>query len=224
MEESLSKKQKELTNSLYKPFIFYIPRKFWVEMDGDKWNDKVYDALFDTVVLMKSDGSNKAINNGASNYYLLQKTAELDKNTYALLEIRTKLDSDSFQFLAKKYCLEVGFYKRISTWMLNHVQEDVPDINKETLLSFELQKTAFENHWNYVQKHFVPSSQIKSYVSDTELTAKDFSTIQDLVGNPLESNSKIENSTKTNKKEKKILITGEEAEKFLLETVFKVKL
>ena len=220
----MNNKQRELTSSLYKPLIFYIPRKFWVEMDGEKWNDKEYDTLFDTVVLMKIDGSNNILNNGASSYYLLEKTAELDKNTYELLEMRTKLDSDSFHFLAKKYFMNVEFYKRISAWMLDHVQEDIPDVNKETLLSFELQKTAFENHWNYIHKHFVPSAKIKTNVSDADLTTKDFNIIQDLVGNPLESKSKNKKNPNTTKKEKKILITGEEAEKFLLETVFNVKL
>ncbi|MCX7551842.1 hypothetical protein [Xanthomarina sp. F2636L] len=224
MEESLNKKQKELSSRLYKPLIFYIPRKFWVEMDGEKWNDKEFDALFDTVVLMKTDGSNKALQNGSSNYYLLSKTAELDRNIYALLEMRSKLDEDSFQFLAKKYCLDVAFYKRVSAWMLDHIQEDIPDANKETLLSFELQKTAFENHWEYLQKHFVPSAEIKRNIPEVNLTAEDFEIIQDLVGNPLQSKSENKNSPKTTKKEKKILITEEAAEKFLLETVFNVKL
>ncbi|MFL0354760.1 hypothetical protein DI383_14200 [Flavobacteriaceae bacterium LYZ1037] len=219
----MNNKQKELSSRLYKPLIFYIPRKFWVEMDGEKWNDKEFDALFDTVVLMKTDGSNKALQNGASNYYLLSKTAELDKNTYALLEMRSKLDEDSFQFLAKKYCIEVAFYKRISTWMLDHIQEDIPEINNETLLSFELQKTTFENHWEYLQKHFVPSSEIKQTIPDSNSTAKDFEIIQDLVVNPLQSKNENKNSPKTTKKEKKILITAAAAEKFLLETVFNVK-
>lgn len=224
MEESLKNMHSKLVSSLYKPLIFYIPRKFWVEIDGEKWNDKEFDTLFDTVVLMKDDGSNQALKNGASNFYLLGKTAELDKNTYELLDLKTKLDTDSFHFLAEKYLLNVGFYKRISTWMLDHVHEDIPDINKENLLSFELQKTAFENHCDYIQKHFVPLENMELDVSNSNLTAKDFDSIRDLLGSPLQPIKAIENPPKIKKKEKKILITEEEAEKFLLETVFNVKL
>lgn len=224
MEESINNIFSNLLSRLYKPLIFYIPRKFWVEIDGEKWNDKEYDSLFDTVVLMKTDGSNKALNNEASNYYILGKTSELDKNTYALIDLKDKLDKDSFHLLADKYNMNVTFYKRISAWMLSHVQEDVPALNKETLLSFELQKIAFENHWEHIQKHFVSSPEIKSHISDTNLTAKDFNFIQDIMGNPLQSKKDIDKPTKSKKKEKKILITGEEAETFLLETVFNVKL
>ena len=224
MGESLNKIHEELISRLYKPLIFYIPRKFWLELDSEKWNDTKFDQVFDTVVLIKSDGSNQILNSDPSNYYILAKTVELNKCTFKLLDMKSRLNKSSFKFLIENYCQYIFFYRRISTWMLENVQNDIKSINKETLLSFEIQKKAFDKHWNYVNENFVSIAKMKQDRFNSKLTSKDFKTINALINNPSETNFDKLSKSKKYKKEKKILITEQEAEDFLLKTVFNIKL
>ncbi|WP_417200426.1 hypothetical protein [Bizionia sp.] len=230
METSLKDTYDELIKNLFKPLIFYIPRRFWIEIDDGKWMDKEFDQLFDSVVLVKPDGNNQLLHNGASNFHMLSKTSSLDKNTYGLLDLKARIEPESFRFLSERYSLSVAFYKKISNWMVMHIHEDVPDVNKETLMSFEIQKTSFDNHWDYIQKHFSVPEYAKNYFADDDLSANDVTTMRDIINGdsaPTENmfeKLKEKSSKNVKKKIKKILITETEVEQFLLETVFKVKL
>lgn len=230
MEKPLNDKHSALIHSLYKPLVFYIPRKLWAGLDDGKWLDKKFDPIFDTVVLLKEDGSNHVLNNGVSNYYMLSKGSVLDKNIYELLDLKAQLSLEAFSFLSERYSLSVAFYKKVSSWMLEHVKQDVSDINNETLKSFEIQKLAFNNHWDYIQEHFSVPESVREYFLEEGLIAKDVIAMRDFMSvaeyKPENIFDKLQKSTTNSikKKEKRLLITGEDAEKFLLETVFNVKL
>jgi hypothetical protein len=162
LEKSLKDKHSELIHRLYKPLIFYLPRKMWADLD-DKWMDKEFDTVFSTVILMRENGDNYILNNGASNFYLLGKASSLDKNIYELLDLKVKLTSEAFRFLSERYSLSVAFYKQISNWMVEHVKDDISNCSEETINSFEIQKEAFVKHWDYIQKHFSVPDHIKNY-------------------------------------------------------------
>lgn len=233
MKESLNKIHDELIDRLYKPLIFYIPRKFWVEFDGEKWNDKEFDELFDTVVLIKRDGKNQALNNETSYFHILGKKEELDKNIYTLIDLKARLEISSFKFVIDKYCQHINFYIRVSTWLFEHVDNDIAEITQETINSFTFQKEAFEKHRNYLQKNFLTPKQKNDNGKIKSLTEEDLKSIRTLLNTSENVSTKktitsreIENQEKTKiiKKEKKVLVTEKEAEKFLLKTVFNAQL
>ncbi|MFC5194753.1 hypothetical protein ACFPH8_05380 [Bizionia hallyeonensis] len=230
MEKPLKDKHSALINSLYKPLIFYIPRKLWADLDDGKWLDKEFDPIFDTVVLMHEDGSNHVLNNDTSNYHMMSKGSALDKNIYELLDLKAQLTTEAFSFLSERYSLSVAFYKKVSSWMLEHVKLDIPAINGETLKSFEIQKLAFNSHWDYIQEHFSVPEHVKNHFAEVDLSSKEVIAMRDFMsdseqksGNIHDNLQKAKNKSKK-RKEKQVLITAEEAEKFLLETVFSVKL
>jgi hypothetical protein len=236
MGESLNKIHDELISRLYKPLIFYIPRKFWVELDGDKWKHKRFDEVFDTVVLMKSDGNNQVLNNDPSYFYILSKTTDLDKNIYTLLDMQAKLEANSFKFLIDKYNQHVNFYVRISTWLFENVQKDILEVTQEALKSFKHQRDAFIIHLEYIQNSFI-NNQIKPIKPfNTSLTDEDIKSIRGLINNASEVNKLVSEIPKSSEslikfepirktqKEKKILVTDEEAEVFLLKTVFHLEI
>ncbi len=233
MEESLNKIYDELICRLYKPLIFYMPRKLWVEFDGKKWNDKQYDELFDTVVLIKGDGKNHALKNEPSYYHILGKTQALDKNTYTLIEVKAKLETSSFEFVIDKYCQYINFYIRVSVWLTEHVEKDIAELSQETLNSFVYQKEAFEKHRDYLQKSFLTPKQKQDEGTNKSLTEEDLKSIRTLLNvsdevttkeGIISSDFEPPETTKKAKKEKTVLMTEEEAEKYLLRTVFNVKL
>ena len=236
MEDSLNNIHTELIKQLYKPFIFYIPRKFWTELDADKWNDKEFDDVLDTVVLIKSDGSDHVIHNTPTYYYLLGKAAELDKNIYTLMDLKAKLETHAFKFLIDKYQEQLDFYVRISTWLANSVKKDIPELSQETLKSFTHQRDVLKEHWDNIQKNLLNSTIKANDSFDTSLTKEDIKSLGGLFKNSSEVVSLEDKEQKTSvlqtnlkqvkqtKKEKKILVTEEEAEQFLLQIVFHIEL
>ena len=231
MEESLNKIYDEMIERLYKPLIFYIPRRIWNQFDKDKWNAKMFDEVFDKVVLIKPDGQDIILNNEPSNFHIMFKVARLDKNTFKLLDIQKKTDSNQFDFLLNRYCVQLDFYRRVSKWMAENIQKDVKDNNEETLFSFEIQQSTFSKHWQYIQDTFVNGLKIEETKADSNLTNKDFKSLQDLMNQssilpkaeaPESINENDTNIIKKPKKIKKVLLTEEEAERFLLRTVFHI--
>lgn len=233
MKETLDQIYDDMAKRLYIPMIFYIPRRIWSQFDEKKWEDEIFDNVFDKVVIVKPDGSDVLLEDEPSYFHLLIKKERLDKSTFRLLSLQKELDEKQFKFLLNKYGTQLDFFRRISTWMVENIQKDIKDLNNETLMSFELQQTYFEEHWHYVQENFVEAPKIEKINTEAILNKKDFKSFQDLM-NPsgilsssIKTNSNNEEATivpKKPKKEKKILVTEEEAKDFLLRTVFNMKL
>ncbi len=233
MKETLNEIYEVMTKRLYVPMIFYFPRRIWKQFDNEKWNDKEYDNVFDKVVLIKIDGSDALLNNELSNHHFFIKRERLDKNTFKLLDLQKDLDNKQFKFILNKYCQQLDFCRRISIWMVDNIQNDIKGINKETLLSFEMQQNSFNEHWKYVQENFVDAPKMQETTTDKILSKKDYKSFQDMLSpkgiltstkNTRIDTQKDVNKRKKPKREKKILVTEEEATTFLLETVFNVKL
>jgi hypothetical protein len=196
----------------------------WADLDS-KWMDKEFDTVFNTVILMRENGDNYILNNGASNFYLLGKASSLDKNIYELLDLKVKLTSEAFQFLSEKYSLSVAFYNHASHWMLEHVKDDISNCSEETINSFEIQKVAFAKHWDYIQKHFSVPDHTKKYFDRIQLTTENISKIPYFITGGQEQKERIFKKLVTPKLNiKKVIVTPQEAEKFLLKTVFNVHL
>lgn len=240
MKLTLNKIYDDMTKRLYVPMVFYIPRRIWNQFGKEKWDESMYDNLFDMVVLIKPDGSNALLNEEQSSQYLMVKKERLDLNTFKLLELQSDLVEKQFDFILTKYCMQLDFIKRVSIWMVENVQKDIESLKQETYLSFQLQQKAIIDHWKYVQENFVGITQLDKTTDDIVLNKKDFKSFQELM-NPsggfqgsvdTEPNSNIERKVETEelpeipkklKKEKKILVTEEEATAFLLKTVFNMK-
>ncbi|OBX20144.1 MULTISPECIES: hypothetical protein [Bizionia] len=233
MKETFNQIYEDITKRLYMPMVFYIPRRIWNQFDKEKWNGKEYDNLFDKVVLIKPDGSNALLNDEQSSHHIMIKKERLDLNTFKLLELQSDLDTKQFDFILNKYITQLDFIKRISMWMFENVQKDIENLNQETRLSFQLQEKAIKEHWAYVQKNFIGITQIDETTNEIVLNKKDFKSFQELM-NPsgvVSSVTQIKSKTKEKedekpqklKKEKKILVTEEEATDFLLRTVFNMK-
>lgn len=233
MKETFNQIYEDITKRLYMPMVFYIPRRIWNQFDKEKWNGKEYDNLFDKVVLIKPDGSNALLNDEQSSHHIMIKKERLDLNTFKLLELQSDLDTKQFDFILNKYITQLDFIKRISMWMFENVQKDIENLKQETRLSFQLQEKAIKEHWAYVQKNFIGITQIDETTNEIVLNKKDFKSFQELM-NPsgvVSSVTQIKSKTKEKedekpqklKKEKKILVTEEEATDFLLRTVFNMK-
>ncbi|TYB77951.1 hypothetical protein ES676_01660 [Bizionia saleffrena] len=232
MKESFNQIYIDMTKRLYVPMVFYIPWRVWNQFKNEKWEDSSYNNLFDKVVIIKPDGSNALLNNEQSSHHIMIKKERLDLNTFKLLELQNDLDAKQFDFILNKYITQLDFIKRISMWMFENVQKDIEDLKQETSLSFQIQQKAIIEHWAYVQENFIGITQIDETTNEIILNKKDFKSFKELM-NPsgvFPSVTQTKSKTKEEaekpkklKKEKKILVTEEEATIFLLNTVFNIK-
>ncbi|WCO02287.1 hypothetical protein [Psychroserpens ponticola] len=187
--------------------------------------DKKFDTVFNTVILMRENGDNYILDNDASSLYLLSKASALADNIYELLDLKAKLSPEAFSFLCERYSLSVAFYKHVSNWMVEHVKHDIPDCSEETINSFGIQKVAFTEHWDYIEKHFLIPKHIENYFDSAQLNTQDIVKIPDFItGDQSQTERIFEKLAKPIKNKKKVLITEDEAEKLLLKTIFNVRL
>ena len=224
MNETLNDVYIALTKQLYVPLVFYIPKRIWIQFNKDVWEDKLYDNLFDKVVLINSKGSNALLKNGKSIHHIVVKKERLDRNTFKLLELQNDLNKMQFQFLLNKYCTQLDFCRRMSSWFVENIREDIRGLKIENFQSFDLQQKSFEDHWDYVQDSFKDAPKIELSSNKEKLNKNDLKSFQDLIKPSGLFSGNIENEKiKKTKKEKKILVTEEEATAFLLKTVFNME-
>ncbi|MGY0393290.1 hypothetical protein ACW5R3_12120 [Bizionia sp. KMM 8389] len=232
MKETLNEVYDDMTKRLYMPMVFYIPRRIWNQFEGENWSDEMYNELFDRVVLIKSDGASSLLSKERASQYLIIKKERLDKLTFKLLELQKNLEDKQFKFILSKYVSQLDFCRKVSIWMLQNVKVDVEYLNTDMFLAFQLQQTAFQEHWIYVQENFSKSCESDDIRKTDFLGDSDLKSLQDLMNSTGvlsdtikdKQNSKVvpvaTKELKQSKKEKKELVTEEEATAFLLRTVF----
>jgi hypothetical protein len=146
-----------------------------------------------------------------------EKQIVLEKNLINLLRQQKKLSSTEFKFLMDKYSDTLRYYAQFTSWMQETLDDQKTDLPPYTSMYFEAQKIAFQNHQKEIVKYF-PSKVI------TIPKTLDWSSYYESDLPPIKQLSNIAIIEKqVVKKKKPILITDEEAQRYLLETVFKVK-
>ena len=216
----LEKVFKELWQNLYKPFVFYIPKRLMPELDNK-------DAL-DMVILIDNQGFDSELKDQLCNHVILGKSMVLNENIFKLIDLNERLKEKQFQFFLEKYLEHVNFVVYISNWMYEHLQQDIKDLQEDTIQAFESQVNVFKRHVEDLRTHIIIPDQVLSSktVNVSEFIERDLLDIKKALNINEDSSSQIPKKVieELPIKPKKILplLTDEEAEIFLLETVFKI--
>jgi hypothetical protein len=160
---------------------------------------------------------------------ILGKATFLDKNMFLLLEQKRKLSTTELGFLLEKYDESLYFLVWASSWMQENLHSLKSPLSQEIGIYFEMQSEAFENHNSTFRKHFplfkAPAPKKIAWSSFDEIDIPPLRSLQSQKeNNELVSILKTDGKTKAKKVKKPPLITDEQAQKYLLETVFKVKI
>jgi len=213
----LEKVFKVLWQNLYKPFVFYIPKRLMPELDGNK--------ALNTVFLIDSQGFDNELKDEFSNHLIQSKSMVLNENIFKLIDINERLKKEQFQFILKKYLEHVNFVFYVSDWMGKHVTEDVKDLRAETKEAFQSQVNVFLKHMEELKSHIIIPNQAlpKEGIHVIEFIENDLKEILNFRKNS-DSSKGIENKEASivKPKKKSVLLTDEDAEVFLLESVFGV--
>lgn len=233
----------KLVEVLFKDVGFYIPSTLIPANLLKDLNDKIPDGFLDQLSILDIPDGFGIFEIEKFNDRLILKRTLLEKNIFKLLKKKKELDAVEFHYILDKYLDQVEFYCAIVNWLsINLSVYHKNEINVHTIGSFELQNEFYKSHFIELTDLFYSSEpiQLKEYYDLSELLKVFFSDLiarYDKASNELllksdielsqheikedENTSKKETKTKKNLK-KEPLVSDQEAEEFLLKTVFNV--
>jgi hypothetical protein len=210
----------DIWKTLYKSFVFYIPSRL---MHGLEYNN-----LLNKVILIDRKGFDRELKDEESHYEILIKPMTLNDNIFKLIDQNERLPTEQFQFFLEKYLEHVNFVFYVSDWMEKHVEVDIPGLREDTKNAFKSQTKVFSQHVEDLKTHIIIANEsLKKDVNVQEFIENDLTEIKRALHISTDSGklndlvNKAEDSTLIKKKAP--LLTDEEAEAFLLETVFQIK-
>ena len=218
----LEKKHKALLENLYKLFIFYVPESIVPEEKKESIEAKNLEPFLNAIIFVDGKGLDRGLDQNPNLLELFGKNSRLDENMFLLLDEKERLTSAQFNFLIKKYSEQMNVFVYVSNWLNENLELYIAMVDDKIRAYFALQKMAFQNHKALLHQNFIlnaiPQPKPQKVIDQIETTLKaldQFKTIKE----KKQPTSKL--PTKKLKKES-ILITKEQAEDFLLRTVFNV--
>jgi len=235
---ALEKTFNKLQINLYKSFIFYIPKNIFPAEQLDLIED--VDQFLDKVFFLNEYGAIYEFKNQPVLVSILLKQQILDGNLFKLLDRKEKIKNPQIDFFTKKYIEKVHFCFYLSKWLNDNLASYDFEINEEVKSAFQYQYHFFQQHFEQLNEHFNSNekSTIQPPINIGRLIDNNFEELKESLFKRYdngdlktvkESQNKLQvenppNSKKRQKKEKPAMITEQEAEDFLFETVFNLKI
>lgn len=213
-----------LINGLYYPSIFYIPKVITKDFSETAKQELQDFGLFEDVGILKTDGTVESVKNDLYTMQLMGKKNRLENNFFQLLKFRDQLSLDAFNFIKNEYLRHAKACAQIYTWLYNNIGVETHCVTDSQKQWFELQKNEAAQHVENLRTKF---SWIETF------RRADFSKMDIKVPNLFKNkrygeilNQSLKESTKKKpiQKTKTYKISDKEADEFLLQTVFNVKL
>ncbi|WP_435416609.1 hypothetical protein [Polaribacter aestuariivivens] len=209
---------KELVNKIYFPFLFFLPAEFKNLFKGEK-EFKIVEAITNVLIVLDDQHNNYLVEENDNLFFLLKKSSVLESNFFTLIDAKESLSRNQFIVLLDKYKLQIDFWTYISK-ELEAKSKDREDLLFQKYKSyFFIQLNAFTTHQIAIENQFNnPKRTEHSFDS-----VKHFFRIQKGFD---EQNIDLKKVVKISESSKKKLpiITNEEADTYLLKSVFGINL
>ncbi len=216
----------DLRSNLYKPLIFFIPKSLIPESKKEWLESPEFAQLFNKVALIEKSGEINELKSCPGLFQIMEKPSILNGNIFLLSDQKAALNSFQFNLLMEKYLEQLRFYNTIAKWMALHIAEHC-EIDDNIKSYFELQDDFFLNHSQEIEAKFkIDTTTLTKPMDVLEHVEKDLSPFEKLIENNKSQNGITKlgrqmGQTKT-RKTKPVLVTNQEAEDFLLKSVFNV--
>ncbi|TCK64899.1 hypothetical protein DFQ05_2639 [Winogradskyella wandonensis] len=213
---SLNKDMQALIDSIRLPVLFFLPDKL-VEDESDDIKQQLEDIGF-IKQLFFLDKDNRVSNykEGIDDYAILEKQKLLKSNIFQLLELKSKLDSKSFDYLLTNYNNELKSWLWSSQWLSDNAKHQVKGYSKVMQSTLKTQKNALRDHQLELIRQF---PKLIRFINEEES--------KETINNRLKAyNSKVKklgSNTNNYNNNNRVLLTEADADKYLLKTVFNIK-
>ncbi|MCF1192294.1 hypothetical protein LRR18_11925 [Mangrovimonas sp. AS39] len=231
MEESiLYKDYFDLSSKLYDELIFIIPRDV-IPPDYSTKLDKLEELEWiDTVLIIDHYEGPIKWREDRNNVYFFGKSGRLEKNIFQLIEKKETLSKDAFGYLIKKYTEQAKTIHLLTQWLTDYIEKGNFDQNLVSI--FKMQCRFLEYHMTQLNQHFsvlyeenrmnnVDAIKFIKAFAEGQKASKSNKHDSVVAVNIVEPSSQ---KAIKKKREKRILITEEEAELELLQKVFKINI
>ena len=146
----LNSKYDELTNEIYRNFIFYIPTSI-INIEEFKKLPVDSVSILDRIIFIDDD-LNFIYENSLELPTLLIKSAKLRTNCFKLLEYKEILSESGFNYLCENYLKQLETYTFFSNQLLLHFEKNVPVKDAKTQALFNCQNLNFNTHLTEIEK------------------------------------------------------------------------
>lgn len=228
-KKSLEKRYKELFSNVWSELMFYIAEselttKLAGEFEGVDMSD-IFNRVYIVDKMLGPIEYKKEFS-----HRVFSKSLILEDNMYLLLKMKQKLDVQEFDFLLEKYFKDAKTCFLISNLIVNDLESrSSTQINNIFKGALRMQYSAYKEHLGKLIKHFYPN---KSELPETNINILEI--LEEQFPNLLKKDKGIFNIDVArlpkykriglNKTKKDPLLTEKDAEMFLLESVFNLKI
>jgi len=201
----------DIRDNLIRSYIFYIPDSIYEDLNRTAFKGIIKQADLNKLGYFDNDL------NVSTNLKLLRtidfitKSKYLEKNILQLFKAKKELSTSEFNYLLEAYKEHVVAHTFITEELNRNLKKYFQNIDLEIINLFKLQAQAFEKHQKAISTHFGKLEEPNTF--NQEEFIKRFQ----------ENKFKIASKSSIKKDKKKPLITNEEADDFLLKTIFNVK-
>ncbi|WP_435133039.1 hypothetical protein [Formosa sp. A9] len=222
-----------MTNSIFETircnltrvYIFYIPTSRWELVQDTIYKDTVPKELLDTVVFLDKEQKTTADVSKFQKFHFAEKGLIFDETMFMLLDAKETLSAAQFDHLFKKYWEHLDSFTFIAQWMHENIHTCFVAPEESIVSLFALQRQCFVKHHELmVQKYGQPEGN--SWMDDWRNKIHTKVTVPVSLPDFQKKETKTLPVPKAKQpvKKKQELISDEEVDALLLETVFHVTL
>ncbi|MBR9846862.1 MAG: hypothetical protein GYB35_12510 [Algicola sp.] len=218
---ALNKDMLDLIATVHKPVIFYLPERLFPNLPPDVIKGFEAISLLNTLFLIDEKGTPGPIDGSIKYVTLLGKPKILKSNIFQLLEMKSNLNKDTFLYLLNDYNKEVSTWVSATEVIKNDALHETVNYAKTLQSYLDLQYQCLRDHQLELNSKF---GEWKSDVEFERISKvfKKSSSINSKSNVSLKASVEDKRKTTIRLNKSKSLISDEEADKYLLNTIFNV--
>jgi len=229
---ALNNDMQDLITTVRKPIIFYFPDRIFPEMDTSTVKQLEEIDFLNTLLCLDREGEPTLFDEGFNHLSLLSKPKILKSNIFQLLEMKANLNEDTFLYLLKDYTKEVDTWVSVTDVIKKDAKTEAVNYREGIQSYLDFQHMSLARHEAELKTQFGKWKQ----EIELERVSKLFGLSPIMNSKPKENQnlSFNENNAKGTFEKKKIILnkpnkkriylTDEDVDKYLLKTVFNVKI
>lgn len=216
-----------LRDNLLRCYIYYIPDSIFDDLNKTALQGIINRSDLNTLGFFDNNINSSTNFNNLNTVDFVTKSNQLEDNILALFKAKEELHDTEFQYILGNYKEHVGSHAFITDFLQRNLSHYIKNVDPHIISLFQMQMQVFDTHLIKMRQLFGAIEKPKTYRDQYLLNQfKDKFSKPGLkikvpaVKSTLKPPNKTVNKLKTKKKP---LITNEEADAFLMETVFNIK-
>lgn len=225
-----SNEMEGLLERIYMPSVFYFPKELFPELSPEAKKTLEEHRFFEDLGILRADGDVGSLKKVANTLEIAKKGDILDGNVFQLLEMKGRLKAGPFGFLFDKYLSNVKTWARAYKWLLENFERQIFEADENQKSYFEYQCMILDEHLIKLNQKFRFDFNVTAMADLVDVLSQGKKTLP--LGRPLFNDiikgvHRVEENKKhkpVKQHKKQVLLTNEEADGYLLKTVFNVRL